>query len=95
MQAIALAGGWDVGGNLRQIVVFRRTKDWRLIATKLDLRGALLGKRPSPADEIFLRDSDIVLVPKDPVRRVDDAIRLLFTEGLNEVAFGILTLRAI
>ncbi len=95
MQAIALAGGWTPGGNVRQIVIFRRAEDWRLLATKLDLRGALLGKRPGPADEIFLRDSDIVLVPKTPIRRLDDLIRLGFTEGINEVAFGILTLSAI
>ena len=97
MQAIALAGGWIPGGNLRQIVVFRRADDWRLVATKLDLRGALLGKRPNPADEIFLRDSDIILVPKTPIRRADDLIRLGFTEGINQLlpfgdAIGILTL---
>ncbi len=86
MQAIALAGGWNIGGNLRQIVVFRRTEDWRLVATRLDLRGALLGKRPTPADELWVRDSDIILVPKNPLRRVDDAINLVFTQGL----YGIL-----
>ena len=47
MQAITLAGGWNNGGNLRHIVVFRRTDDWRLIATKLDLRGAA-GRTPLP-----------------------------------------------
>ena len=78
MQAVALAGGWVNGGNLREIVVFRRADDWRLIATKLDLRAALYGKRPIPADEIWLRDSDIVLVPKNPLRRAADAIDQLF-----------------
>ena len=39
MQSIALAGGWNVGGNLRQVVVFRRAEDWRLLATKIDIRG--------------------------------------------------------
>ncbi|HEX4149272.1 MAG TPA: polysaccharide biosynthesis/export family protein, partial [Pirellulales bacterium] len=29
-QAIALAGGWNVGANLRQVVIFRRGDDWRL-----------------------------------------------------------------
>lgn len=85
MGAIALAGGWNNGGNLREIVVFRRSEDWRLMATRLDLRGALLGERPSPADEIWLRDSDIVVVPKSPILRADDFIELIFTRGLYGV----------
>jgi polysaccharide export outer membrane protein len=96
MQSIALAGGWNRGGNLREIVVFRRTEDWRLVATRLDLRGALLGKRPTPADELWVRDSDIVLVPKNPLQRVDDAISLIFTQGVYGVLpnerFGFFTL---
>src|SRR5262245_50074139 len=74
MQSIALAGGWNNGGNLRQIVVFRRAEDWRLLATKIDIRGALYGERPAPSDEIWLRDSDIVVVPKSPILRTDDLI---------------------
>lgn len=85
MQAIALAGGWQNGSNLREIVVFRRAEDWRLMATKLDLRGALYGKRPIPSDEIWLRDSDIVLVPKSPIRRATDATELIFGQGVNAV----------
>jgi polysaccharide biosynthesis/export protein len=76
MQSIALAGGWINGGNLRQIVVFRRAEDWRLLATKIDIRGALYGERPIPSDEIWLRDCDIVVVPKMPIRRLDDCINL-------------------
>jgi len=85
MQAIALAGGWNNGGNLRQVVVFRRGEDWRLMATKLDLQGALLGKRPSPADEIWLRDSDIVVVPKSPILLAADFVELVFTRGIYGV----------
>ena len=85
MQAIALAGGWNNGGNMREIVVFRRAEDWRLMATKLDLYGAVLGKRPCPADEIWLRDSDIVVVPKSPILLVDDFIDLVFTRGIYGV----------
>lgn len=89
IQAIALAGGWNIGGNLRQIVIFRRSGDWRLVATKLNLQGALMGNRPTPADEIFLRDSDVVLVPKSPLQRADDLINLVFTQGVNElIRFG-------
>ena len=89
MGAISLAEGWNIGGNLRQIIVFRRADDWRLVATKLNLAGALFGNRPTPADEIFLRDSDIVLIPKRPIQRIDDAINLVFTQGLNPmITFG-------
>jgi len=85
MGAIALAGGWNVGGNLREVVVFRRAEDWRLIATRLDIRGALLGKRPCPADEIWLRDSDIVIVPKSPVMLGTDFLDLVFPRGLYRI----------
>jgi len=85
MQAIALAQGWNVGANLRQVVVFRRGDDWRLIATMLDLRGALYGKRPCPADEIWLNDTDLIVIPKSPVLVVDDMINLVFTRGLYGV----------
>ena len=40
MQAMALAQGWNNGGNLRNVIIFRRAEDWRLIATKVDLQGA-------------------------------------------------------
>lgn len=82
MQAIALAGGWNTGGNLRQIVVFRRDQNWRLMAIKLDLAGGLFGKRPVPSDEIWLRDSDIILIPKTPILRLADAVELYFTRTL-------------
>ena len=50
LQAISLAGSWNVGANLRQIVVFRRCEDWRLIGTQVNLQAALLGKDlPRPA----------------------------------------------
>jgi polysaccharide biosynthesis/export protein len=67
MQAIALAGGWNHDGKLCQIVVYRRAENWGLIATSLDLRRAMRGKSLCPADEIWIRDSDIVLVPKSGI----------------------------
>lgn len=89
MGAVALAGGWDTGGDLREIIVFRRADDWRLVATKLNLAGALYGQHPTPADEIFLRDSDIILIPKRPIQRVDDIVDLIFTQGINPlISFG-------
>jgi len=85
MQAIALAGGWNVGANLRTVIVFRRADDWRLMATKLDIRGALYGERPMPSDEIWLRDSDIVVVPKSSLQRFDDIAEMVFTKGVYAV----------
>ncbi|MAT72109.1 MAG: sugar ABC transporter substrate-binding protein [Planctomycetaceae bacterium] len=82
MGAIALAGGWLPGGNLRQVVVFRRGDDWRLMATMLDVQGALYGRRPAPADEIWLSDSDIVVIPKAPILVVNEFINQFFTNGL-------------
>ena len=67
------------------MVVFRRDDCWRLMATKINIHAALYGKRPCPTDEIWLRDSDIVLVPKSAVLVTDDAVNLLFTRGLYSV----------
>jgi len=85
MQAIALAGGWNVGAGLNQIVVFRRDENWNLMATKLRLARAVWGKRPCPADEIWLRDSDIVLLPKSDLLLSTDFIELMFTRGIYGV----------
>lgn len=85
IQALALAGGWNSGGNLRQIVVLRRDECWRLMALRLDLAGGLHGQRPFPSDEIWLRDSDIVLIPKRSILVADDLIELVFTRGLYGV----------
>jgi polysaccharide export outer membrane protein len=86
MQALSMAGGWNVGANTRQIVVFRRGDDWRLLATMLDLRGALYGKTPCPADEIWVNDADMIIVPKAPILVVDDFINLVFTRGIYGIA---------
>jgi polysaccharide export outer membrane protein len=82
IQAIAMAGGWKPGGNMRQVVVFRRGPDWRLMATMLDLRGALYARRPVPADDIWLNDSDIILVPKTPIEQADEIIEQVFVRGV-------------
>jgi polysaccharide export outer membrane protein len=81
IQALALAGHPNIGANTRQIVVFRRGPDWRLMATMLDLRGALYARRPVPADNIWLNDSDIVLVPKTPIQQVDEILEQYVTRG--------------
>ena len=85
IQSISMAGSWKVGANLRQIVVFRRGDDWRLLATMIDLQAALLGNQPCPRGEIWIDDSDIIIVPKSPILVTDDWINLVFTRGLYGV----------
>jgi len=87
-QALALAGSWNVGANLNQVVVFRRADDWRLLATMVDIRGALFAKQPCPSDEIWLRDSDIIIVPQSPVLQFDNFVDLVFTRGIYGVLPG-------
>ncbi len=83
--AIAEAGGQLPGANLRQVVVFRRAEDWRLISTMLDLQGAVYGKRPTPADEIWLRDGDVIIVPAKPIQRFNWFVNQVFREGIYGV----------
>jgi polysaccharide export outer membrane protein len=86
MQAISLAGSWKVGANLREIAVFRRGDDWRLMATVVHMQKTMLcNKQPCPCGEIWLDDSDIVMVPKTPILIADDLINLYFTRGLYSV----------
>jgi polysaccharide export outer membrane protein len=85
LQAISMAGSWNVGANLRQIVVFRRGDDWRLMATMIDLEGALMGRTPCPKGEIWIDDSDVVIVPKGAILQADDFISLVFTRGIYGV----------
>lgn len=85
LQAIALAEGDLQGGNLRNVVVFRRDEQWRLTATRLDLAGAIHGRRPLPSDEIYLRDSDIVLIPRKPIQRLSEAVELYLTNTLYSI----------
>jgi polysaccharide biosynthesis/export protein len=85
IQAISMAGSWRVGANLRQIVVFRRGDDWRLLATMIDLQAALLGNQPTPRGEIWIDDSDVIIVPKSSILVADDFINLVFTRGIYGV----------
>jgi polysaccharide export outer membrane protein len=85
LQAISLAGSWHVGANLRQIVVFRRGDDWRLMATMVNIDAALRGRQPIPPGELWIDDSDVVIVPKSPILQADDFINLVFTRGIYGV----------
>lgn len=80
-----MAGGWNVGANLTQVVVFRRDECWRMMATKVGLRKPLYGKDPCPDGELWLRDSDIVVVPKSPILVADEFIDLVFTHSMYGV----------
>ncbi len=83
--AIASAGGHLPGGNMRQVVILRRAEDWRLISTVLDLQGAVYGRRPTPADEIWIRDGDVIIIPDKPIQVFDNWVRQVFTEGIYGV----------
>ena len=48
----------------------------------LDLQGAVIGKRPAPTDEIWMRDGDVVIVPERPIVRLDNWIEQVFTRGI-------------
>lgn len=84
MQAIALAGGWNNGACLVDVVVFRRDENWQLTATRVNIRAPLYRRTPCP-DDIWLRDSDIVVVPKNAIKVADDFIELVFTKGIYGV----------
>jgi len=85
MQAIALAGGWNIGGNVRQVVIFRRDENWCLKATKIDVRAPLYGQDPCPVNDVWLRENDLVLVPKSRILCATDVINLYFTRGVYAV----------
>tara|TARA_Y100000385_G_scaffold280295_1_gene331206 strand:+ start:522 stop:671 length:150 start_codon:yes stop_codon:yes gene_type:complete len=48
----------------------------------LDLQGAVYGKRPTPVDEIWLRDGDVILISGRPPTRLNNWIRQVFSEGV-------------
>jgi polysaccharide export outer membrane protein len=85
LQAIAMAGSWVNGANLRQIVIFRRGDDWRLLATRVNLQAALHGRQACPQGELWVNDSDVIILPKSPIRIADDFIELVFTRGIYGV----------
>jgi polysaccharide export outer membrane protein len=85
MQALAIAGSWNVGSNIDQVVVLRRTEDWQLVATMLNLRDAVLGRNCCPASEIWVSDSDLIIVPQKKIQLCDKWIEQVFTKGIYGV----------
>jgi polysaccharide export outer membrane protein len=51
----------------------------------LDLRAALLGRTPCPANEIWVGDADLIIVPKSKLLRATNFIELVFTRGIYGV----------
>ncbi|MFT5527302.1 MAG: polysaccharide export outer membrane protein [Pirellulaceae bacterium] len=85
IDAIALAQGWNPGGNLRNVIVFRRTEDWGIIATRVDIHDALYGNDATPRDNIYLRHLDTIVIPKRQIQVTNDWINLIFTRGIYSV----------
>ncbi len=83
--AIAMAKGDLPGGNLRQVVVFRRGENFELYSTLLDVRQAVLGREAHPCDEIWVRDGDVIILPRTPVKVMNNFVRMVFTEGIYGV----------
>jgi polysaccharide export outer membrane protein len=82
-QAISsMAGSWNIGANLHQVVVFRRDENWCLKAIKIDIRAPLYGNDPCPVNDVWLRDNDLVLVPKSKILCATDVIDLYMTRGV-------------
>jgi len=90
LQSLAMAGSWNNGAHLRQIVVLRRGDDWRMLATMVDVDAILHARKPCSPGEIWLNDSDVVIVPKSPILVADDFIELVFTRGI----YGVFPLNA-
>ena len=85
IQAIAMAGSWNVGAQLRHIVILRRDEQWELMATQVNVHRALYGLDPCPPGELWIRDSDIVIVPKTVLQFANDRIDQIFTRGIYAV----------
>lgn len=84
LQAITQAGGFLPGANMRDVIVLRRTEDWRLIATRLNLWQAGFGKG-LPYEDVWLHDGDIVIVPRLRIERFAELTQLYFTRSLYRI----------
>jgi len=84
-QAIALAGSWNNGAYLRNIIVLRRGESWQLMGCKINVNDILRGYTVCPRNDIWVADSDVIILPKDNLLRTDDFINLLFTRGIYSV----------
>jgi polysaccharide export outer membrane protein len=66
-------------------VIFRRDENWQLMATHVDMNHLRWGNKPCPAGELWVRDSDVIMVPQRPMENANQIIEHLFTRGLYSV----------
>ena len=85
MHALSMAGSWNVGARIDQVVVLRRADDWSLMGTAVNVKAALNGNDVLPQGDIWLNDLDVVIVPKSRILRSVDLINLVFTRGIYGV----------
>ncbi len=81
MQGITLAGGWNPGAKLKEVVILRRDDNWKILATRLNLHDAFFGRQPCPPGEVWLRDGDVVILPKTHIQWTGDLVEQYFTRG--------------
>jgi polysaccharide export outer membrane protein len=95
IQAITLAGGVTsaAAANLKQVVIFRRTGDWQMIGTMVDLFEPIIHGSASgaPVNDLWVADADIVIVPKSKILVFDEFVSLVFTQGV----YGVLPLQGV
>jgi polysaccharide export outer membrane protein len=95
MQAISLAGGitTSAAANLRQVVILRRQEDWHMIATMIDLYDPIVrgAAKCAPVNDLWVADTDIVVVPKTRILVFDEFIELLFARGI----YGVLPVQGV
>jgi polysaccharide export outer membrane protein len=87
-QAIAQAGGWLFGAELREVILIRyREGDPQ--AVRLDIHSAIRQDlRPrcvDLTDDVLLADGDVIIVPRDCRQNMNDYIRQVFSLGLYGV----------
>jgi polysaccharide export outer membrane protein len=84
LQAVSMAGGWNPGANLQQVVIFRRGDDWRLLATMIGLQRTVDGTHFCPGSDLWLSDSDVIIVPKARIHSCHEFLGRVF----NRRAYG-------
>jgi len=81
-QSIAMAGSWRQGADLDQVIILRRGDDWRMMATRVDIKDILYGRRPCSRGEIWIADGDVIILRKNGLQLANDFIDMTFTRGL-------------
>ncbi len=79
--AIAMAGGCTPAANMAHVVIFRRSEEGELLSTQLDLRKAMEDHAAGPANDIWVRDGDVIILPGAPIERFDDFVSRVFRDG--------------